>query len=117
MRFLVTTAEEKTTVRSGGIPSGWSEARTRQIDRDGRWTIKRGRKQLPPAGETRRQAAGEIAVPVFGYKNHLAIDRTHGFIRRFTVTHAARHDGSQLAALLDPTNAASGVWADTAYRS
>ena len=111
------SAEEKTTVRSGGTPSGWSEARTRQIDRDGRWTIKRGRKQLPPAGQTRRQAAGEIAVPVFGYKNHLAIDRTHGFIRRFTVTHAARHDGSQLAALLDPTNAASGVWADTAYRS
>ena len=111
------SAEEKTTVRSGGTPSGWSEARTRQIDRDGRWTIKRGRKQLPPVGQTRRQAAGEIAVPVFGYKNHLAIDRTHGFIRRFTVTHAARHDGSQLAALLDPTNAASGVWADTAYRS
>jgi transposase, IS5 family len=111
------SAEDKTTVRSGATPSGWSEARTRQIDRDGRWTIKRGRNQLPPAGETRRQAAGEIAVPVFGYKNHLAIDRTHGFIRRFTVTHAARHDGSQLAALLDPTNAASGVWADTAYRS
>lgn len=111
------SAEEKTTVRSGATPSGWSEARTRQIDRDGRWTIKRGRKQLPPAGETQRQAAGEIAVPVFGYKNHLAIDRTHGFIRRFTVTHAARHDGSQLPALLDPTNAASGVWADTAYRS
>ena len=33
------------------------------------------------------------------------------------MTHAARHDGSQLAALLDPTNAASGVWADTADRS
>ena len=33
------------------------------------------------------------------------------------VTHAARHDVSQLAALLDPHNAASGVWADTAFRS
>jgi transposase, IS5 family len=110
-------AEEKAIVRGGGTPSGWSKARTRQIDREGRWTIKRGRKQRSPSGEAPRQAIGDIAVPVFGYKNHLGIDRTHGFIRRFTVTHAARHDGSQLAALLDPNNAASGVWADTAYRS
>jgi hypothetical protein len=29
-------------------------------------------------------------VPMFGYKNHLGIDRTYGFIRRFIVTHAAR---------------------------
>jgi len=110
-------AQEKATIRGGGTPSGWSKARTRQIDREGRWTIKRGRKQTPPSGEVQRQAIGEIAVPMFGYKNHLGIDRTHGFIRRFIVTHAARHDGSQLAALLDPENAASGVWADTAYRS
>ena len=107
--------DEKQTVRDGGIPSGWSKARMRQIDRDGRWTIKRGRKTQPSEG-TPRQAAGEIAVPVFGYKNHIDIDRTHGFIRRFTVTHAARHDGSQLAAVLDPANTASDVWADTAYR-
>lgn len=107
--------DEKQTIRDGGIPSGWSKARTRQIDRDGRWTIKRGRKAPPPEG-VQRQATSEIAVPVFGYKNHIGIDRTHGFIRRFAVTHAARHDGSQLAALLDPANTASDVWADTAYR-
>jgi hypothetical protein len=29
----------------------------------------------------------------------------------------ARHDFSQLAALLDAGSAANGVWADTAYRS
>jgi IS5 family transposase len=29
----------------------------------------------------------------------------------------ARHDGSQLGAVLDPENTGSGVWADTAYRS
>lgn len=107
--------DEKRIVRDGGIPGGWSKARTRQIDRDGRWTIKRGRKQTPPEG-TPRQAT-EIAVPVFGYKNHIGIDRAHGFIRRFTVTHAARHDGSQLGAVLDPDNTAGDVWADTAYRS
>ena len=58
-----------------------------------------------------------IATPVFGYKNHVGIDRAHGFVRRFAVTHAARHDGSQLAAVLDGGNTASDVWADTAYRS
>jgi IS5 family transposase len=54
---------------------------------------------------------------VFGYKNHVGIDRAHGFVRRFVVTHAARHDGSQLGAVLDPDNTASDVWADSAYRS
>jgi hypothetical protein len=32
------TKDEKQTLREGGTPSGWSKARTRQIDRDGRWT-------------------------------------------------------------------------------
>ena len=107
--------DEKATLRDGAMPSGWSKARTRQIDRDGRWTLKRGKKPTPPEG-AQRQAA-EIAVPVFGYKNHIGIDRAHGFIRRFVVTHAARHDGSQLAGVLDAANTASEVWADTAYRS
>src|SRR5512138_2035442 len=90
----------------------------RQIDRDGRWTLKRGRKRAPSDdGGLRRQATTEIVVPVFGYKNHVGIDRAHGFIRRSAVTDAAAHDGGQLEALLDRDNLASGVWADTAYRS
>ena len=108
--------DEKQAVREGNVPADWSKARTRQIDCDGRWTIKRGRRKAPPPGGTQR-AMGEIATPMFGYKNHLGIDRAHGFIRCFTVTHAARHDGSQLGAVLDANNTASGVWADTAYRS
>ena len=56
-------------------------------------------------------------MPAFGYKNHVGIDRAHGVIRRSTVTHAAAHATGQLAALLDGDNLASGVWADTAYRS
>jgi transposase, IS5 family len=108
--------EEKQTRREDGTPADWKPARARQIDRDGRWILKRGRKTPPPEG-AERQAAHEILVPMFGYKNHIGIDRAHGFVRRFIVTHAARHDGSQLAALLDPDNTASGVWADTAYRS
>jgi transposase, IS5 family len=52
-------------------------------------------------------------IPVFGYRNHLGIDRRHGFIRNFPVTDAATHDGR----LLNPDNTASAVWADSAYRS
>ncbi|MBA3583330.1 MAG: IS5 family transposase, partial [Gemmatimonadetes bacterium] len=59
----------------------------------------------------------DIAVPMFGYKNHVGIDRRHGLIRTWTATDAARHDGAQLPALLDKANTGSGVWADTAYRS
>ncbi|WP_206035683.1 transposase [Roseomonas sp. HF4] len=110
------TKEEKATLRDGGTPEGCSKARARQIDRDGRWTNKRGRRATPPEGGAQRLAAAEIAVSMFGYKNHLGIDRGHGFIRRFSVTHAARHDGSQLGVVLDPNNTARGVWADTAYR-
>lgn len=110
--------DEKQAVRQGKVPEGWSKARTRQVDREGRWTIRRGRKRpKPPDGTQQRTAAGEIAVPVVGYKNHLSIDRAYGLVRRFVVTDAARHDGGQLGAVLDPENTASDVWADTAYRS
>ena len=55
--------------------------------------------------------------PAFGYKNHIAIDRAHGLIRRWTATDAAAHDGARLQDVLDGDNTASDVWADTAYRS
>lgn len=110
------TAEEKAVVRRGETPADWKPARQAQIDRDARWTLKRGRKRPPEGGANQRQAV-EIAVPVFGYKNHVGIDRAHGLIRTWAVTHAAAHDGGQLERLLDTDNTASGVWADTAYRS
>ena len=110
------TQAEKDTLKGGGTPADWKPARQAQIDRDGRWTLKRGKKrEVPPKEGHRRQA--EIAVPMFGYKNHIGVDREHGFLRRYTVTHAARYDGSQLGAVLDRDNTASDVWADTAYRS
>jgi IS5 family transposase len=64
-----------------------------------------------------RRAMVEIAVPVFGYKSHLGIDRRHGLIRTGTVTDAAQHDSRSFAALLDVKNTAGAVWADTAYRT
>jgi transposase, IS5 family len=110
------TQDEKATVKAGAVPEAWSKARRAQIDTDARWTLKRGRRR-PAAGLSSRRAQSELVIPVFGYKNHLGIDRRHGFIRSFTVTDAAAHDGRQLGRLLDPGNTASPVWADTAYRS
>ncbi len=109
------TDEEKATIRSGGTPQGWSKAKRRQKDLDARWTIKRGRAKRSEASEM--QAGVQIAVPVFGYKNHAGIDRRHGLIRRWTVTSAAAHDSRPFEGLLDAKNTASKVWADTAYRS
>ena len=108
------TAGEKRTIKGGGTPEHWSKAKRVQMDRDGRWTLKRGRKKPVADGSAR---ATEIVVPAFGYKNHIGIDRRFGLVRTFAVTHAAAHDGGQLAGLPDPDNLASGVWADTAYRS
>jgi hypothetical protein len=45
------------------------------------------------------------------------IDRRHRLIRRYAVMHAAANDGRQLPGILNPDAFASGVWADTAYRS
>jgi hypothetical protein len=69
-----------------------------------------------PAGEDGKPKV-EIAIPVFGYKNHVSIDRAHGLIRCFAVTSAAAHDGARLPDVLDKTNTASPGWADTAHRS
>jgi len=68
----------------------------------------------PTSAATRQH---DIAIPMFGYKNHAGIDRTHGFIRGWTVTGAIAHDGAQLRNVVAKNNTASSVWADSAYRS
>jgi IS5 family transposase len=109
------TEAEKAAIKAGQIPEGWAEkpAKLRQKDRDARWTVKFSKAK--PRKDGLPQV--DLAVPAFGYKNHISIDRQHGLIRRWTTTHAAAHDGARLAEVLDAANTASEVWADTAYRS
>lgn len=59
----------------------------------------------------------DLAIPMFCYKNHIGIDRAHGLIRTWDASAANAHDGARLPVLISPDNTASGVWADTAYRS
>ena len=60
----------------------------------------------------------DIAIPGFGYQNHIGIDRGFGLIRTWMVTDAAAYEGARLReGLLDQRNTAAVVWADSAYRS
>ena len=54
---------------------------------------------------------------MFGYKNHIGIDRAHGLIRTRDASAANAHDGARLPDVVSKVNTGSGVWADTAYRS
>jgi len=78
------------------------------------WTVKFTKAK--PKEDGKKQV--DIAIPSFGYQNHVSIDREHGLIRKWDVTDAARFEGARLReGLLDKTNTASSVWADSAYRS
>jgi IS5 family transposase len=85
-----------------------------QKDTNARWTLKIG-------GKVRYRPDGTplpmIAVPVFGYKSHISIDRKFGFIRESAVTAASAADGRMLKQLVTTGNMSSEVWADSAYRS
>ena len=109
------TQAEKDAIKEGRVPESWAHkpAKLAQKDRDARWSIKY------PKAKPREDGAKmvDIAIPSFGYKNHIGIDRRHGLIRTWTVTSAAAHDGARLEALLDRENTASHVWGDTGYRS
>ncbi|AXY24002.1 hypothetical protein CD178_03258 (plasmid) [Komagataeibacter saccharivorans] len=111
------TNAEKADLREGRIPEDWQDkpAKLSHKDRHARWTLK--------FTKTKRQDDGtmpssDLAIPFFGYKSHVSIDRKYRFIRKWKTTHAAASDGARLReGLLDKTNTASSVWADTAYRS
>ena len=111
------TDDEKKAIKQGRIPANWKAkpAKLRHKDRDACWTVKftkakpRDDGSMPPV---------DLAIPLFGYQNHVSIDRRFGFIRRWAATDAAAYEGCRLRqGLLDKSNTASGLWADTAYRS
>ena len=92
--------DENTKIKEGETPEGWKSkpAKRSQKDTDARWTKKHGQSH-------------------YGYKNHVNVDRRHKLVRRYKVTDAAVHDSQVVDDILDPKNTASGVWADSAYRT
>lgn len=111
------TDAEKARIKAGEKAGDiWPDkpAKARQKDTDARWTVKFTKAK--PAADGKPLI--DIAIPAFGCKGHICIDRRHGIIRRAKVTDAAAHDGVRLReGLIDPNNTASDVWADSAYRS
>jgi transposase, IS5 family len=111
------TDKERKDLKEGRIPEKWQAkpAKLRQKDRDARWTVKFSKAKERPDGS---KPPVDIAIPTFGYQNHIAIDRRFGLIRKWQATDAAAYEGARLReGLLDKTNTAGAVWADTAYRS
>jgi transposase, IS5 family len=111
------TEDEKNDLKEGRIPEDWKAkpAKLRQKDRDAKWTVKFSKAKERPDGT---KPPVDIAIPTFGYQNHISIDRRFGLIRKWQATDAAAYEGARLReGLLDKSNTASPVWADTAYRS
>lgn len=111
------TEDEKAAIKEGKSANEiWPDEpnKAAQKDTDARWTLKIG-------GKVRYRPDGTplpmIAIPTFGYKSHISIDRRYGFIREGMVTSATGADGRQLRHVVSKDNTASDVWADSAYRS
>ena len=66
-------------------------------------------KAKPRDGET---PMVDLAIPAFGYQNHISTDRRHRLIRRWLITDAAAHAGRHLADLLDPDNTSATTAGD-----
>ena len=92
--------DENDKVKAGKTPEDWEKkpAKNRQKDKDARWTKKHGRSY-------------------YGYKNHVGVDKAHKIIRKWAATDASPHDSQKLDDILDDSNTAKEVWADSAYRS
>ncbi len=111
------TDGEKAAIKAGKAASEiWPDqpSKAAQKDTHGRWTVKYSKAKVRADGSK----PVDIAIPIYGYKSHVSIDRMHGVIRRQVVTDAARHDGARLReGLIQTANTARDVWADSAYRS
>ncbi len=109
------TSAEKAEIKAGRIPAEWQSRPAKLCHRDAPWSVKFNTAKPALDGTV---PAVDLAIPVFGYQNHLGIDRGFGFIRTWKATDAAAYEGRMLReGLLDKSNTAGAVWADTAYRS
>jgi hypothetical protein len=98
-------------------PEDWKPAKVRQKDRDARWSIKYSKAKVREGADPKAAKPVDLAIPMFGYKNHIGIDKAHGLIRTWDASAANAHDGARLPVLISKHNTGSGVWAGTAYRS
>jgi len=108
------TEEEKAAIKEGRIPETWKAkpARLRQKDRDAGWSVKYTKAKVKEGADPKAFKPVDLAIPMFGYKNHIGIDRAHGLIRTWDASAANAHDGARLPDLISTSNTGSGVWAE-----
>jgi hypothetical protein len=74
------TEEEKAAIKDGRIPENWKAkpAKIRQKDRDARWSVKYTKAKVKDGADPKAFKPVDLAIPMFGYKNHIGIDRAPG---------------------------------------
>jgi len=73
------TEDEKAAIKEGKIPERCKEkpAKLRQKDRDARWGLKYSKAKVKEGADRKAFKPVDLAIPMFGYKNHIGIDRAH----------------------------------------
>ena len=62
-----------------------------------------------PLPERFQRELPALAIPVFGYENHVTIEMASGCIRRFAVVDTTCHDGSLPQKLVTSEDLAAGA--------
>jgi IS5 family transposase len=102
------TEAEKAAIKEGRVPEDWKPAKARQKDRDARWSIKYSKAKVREGADPKAAKPVDLAIPMFGYKNHIGIDKAHGLIRTWGASAANAHDGARLPDLVSKANTGSG---------
>jgi len=99
------TEEEKAALKEGRIPERGEDkpAKVRQKDRDARWSVKYTKAKVKEGADPKAFKPVDLTIPMFGYKNHIGIDRTQGPIRTWDASAANAHDGARLPVLISRT--------------
>jgi Transposase DDE domain len=71
----------------------------------------------PVADQAGNEKRGAFTTPIGIDDLDVGVDKAHQLIRKWDITDAAVHDSQKLDDILDPSNTAKDVWADSAYRS
>lgn len=93
--------EENALIKEGAVPIDWGKSprKLAQKDTDARWTKKNGQS-------------------IYGYKDHINVDRDTKLITAWEDTPAHVHDSQMLETVLrSPVDGGAEVHADSAYRS
>ena len=88
------TDEEKAAIKQVKTPERWKAkpAKVRQKDCDARWTVKCSKAKVKESADPKAFKPVDLAIPMFGYKNRIGIDRAHGLICTWDASAANAHD-------------------------